>query len=93
MYEKNLPLVKQNLEQKQNQSNIAKKRKAEEEAQQQQAQASSARAPLVLPLSSVQILQQTPHLEPVIRREQFTPWHPAQGNLMLEVILYVELQP
>ena len=43
VYEKNLPLVKQNLERKQNQSNIAKKRKAEEEAQ-QQAQASSARA-------------------------------------------------
>ena len=32
VYEKNLPLVKQNLERKQNQSNIAKKRKAEEEA-------------------------------------------------------------
>ena len=44
IYEKNMPLVKQNLERKQNQSNIAKKRKAEEEAQQQQAQASSARA-------------------------------------------------
>ena len=43
-YEKNLPLVKQNLERKQNQSNIAKKRKAEEETQQQQAQASSAQA-------------------------------------------------
>ena len=43
VYEKNLPLVKENLERKQNQSNIAKKRKAEEEAQ-QQAQASSARA-------------------------------------------------
>ena len=41
MTEKNLPLVKQNLERKQNQSNMAKKRKAEEEAQ---AQASSARA-------------------------------------------------
>ena len=44
VYDTNLPLVKQNLERKQNQSNIAKKRKAEEEAQQQQAQASSARA-------------------------------------------------
>ena len=41
IYEKNLPLVKQNLERKQNQSNIAKKCKAEEETQ-QQAQASSA---------------------------------------------------
>ena len=44
VYDTNLPLVKQNLERKQNQSNIAKKRRAEEEAQQQQAQASSARA-------------------------------------------------
>ena len=39
---------------------------------------------LVLPHSLDQIPQQTLHLEQVIRREQFTPRHPAQGNLKLE---------
>ena len=81
IYEKNLPLVKQNLERKQNQSNIAKKqgRRRRSPTTTGTSQVRASGCPIMLPHSLDQILHQMLHLE---RR------HPAQGNLKLEGVLH-----